>query len=490
MRTLDDLHGYQREAASFAMANPRCALYMGLGLGKTITALSVIALDRFLGDRGRTLVIAPLRVANTVWRQEAARWEHTAALKVVVATGSPHQRRTALMRQADLYVINVDNVAWLVKHFPKSRWHWDSVVLDESSLFKNTNTSRFKALRTAAVDKLIKHHDGTRTLKRSTVKRMMLLSATPATNGLQNLWSQLFLIDRGKRLGHAFDEFEKTYFTFERPRRNSKYLKAVPKEGAKEAIYKAVADRVFVLDARDHLEMPELITNTITVTMPDSAREGYRELQREFLLELETDKGVEEILAPNAGALCNKLLQYANGAVYTGETPLKRTKDRDYAVVHLAKINALKELVEAAEGNENLLVAYYYQSDLERLQHHFPQAQLLDKAGSQIDAWNRGEIPLLLAQPLSAGMGLNLQHGGATCIFYSLLWQLEAYQQFIGRLYRQGQKRTVTVNHLVCERTIEARVLAALQSNAATQDDFLQALKRTAHSTENLLCAA
>lgn len=474
MRSLSDLHGYQFAAVSFAQAHPRCALYLGLGLGKTIIALTVIAIETALGLRKRTLVIAPLLVANSVWKKEAANWRHTRRLRIQIATGTAEERLRALTTPADVYVINVENVQWLIKHFPRSKWHWDAVVLDESQMFKSPSTRRFKALRAAAVNKLVRRDKKLVTL-RSPVKRMMLLSATPATNGLDGLWSQMALIDGGYRLGRSFQSFMNQYFYI--PQGGGRYAKPRPHAHAKEQIYDKLRDRVYVLLTRDHLEMPELVSNAIEVSIPPRARRQYRELEREFLLELDTAEEPAEIIADDAAQLSNKLLQFCNGAVYHTPRPGEEHLPRQWSVVHEAKIEALRELVRVAEGAENLLVAYYYQTDLERLRRAFPEAVVLDKAGSQIDAWNRGEIPLLLAQPTSAGKGLNLQRGGATCVFFSLLWNLEAYQQFIGRLYRQGQSRTVTVNHLIIEDSIEQRVISALNSKAETQAEFLRNLK-------------
>jgi hypothetical protein len=453
----------------FVCEHKRSALFMGLGLGKTITTLTAIARQVFTGSAKRVLVIAPLRVANTVWAAEAARWSHTRALRVSIATGSAEQRLRALRAPADVYVINVENTQWLVSRFKRSGWKWDWVVVDESSGFKSPSAKRGVALRTAAVDTFARN----RRVRRSQVTRMTLLSATPATNGLTGLWAQFALIDGGKRLGRSFSAFENQYFYA--PPNASRYAKVIPHDGAKVAIYEKLNDVVHMLDTCDHLDMPPLIFNDIMVRMPAKAMSQYRELEKEFLLELpEIDA---EVLAVNSAALANKLLQIAQGTPYLGETPEERVAHREYAILHDAKLDALKELVANAEGNENLLVAYWFRSDRERLMHAFPQAVLMDREGSAVDAWNAGRIPLLLVHPMSAGHGLNLQHGGCTCIFYSMLWSLEAYQQLIGRLYRQGQTHAVTVNHIMCHGTIEKRVSQILRSNAETQQQFIDALK-------------
>lgn len=476
-----DVHGYQWSATEFALDARKCALYMGLGLGKTVVALTVAAIELYLGNTRRILVIAPLRVANTVWHTEAASWSHLSSLTFAIATGTAKQRMKALLSDADVHVINVDNVAWLVSNFPRSRWRWDFVIIDESSKFKSPSTSRFKALRKATIDKVLKIR-GKLSIRASPVRHLLLLSATPATNGLEGLWSQFALMDNGKRLGRSYNAYLKRFFR--NMSHDPQYAKYEPMPGAKDQIYKLVGNAAYVMRAEDYIELPPITYNNITVEMSDVQVSMYKELEREFLLELDTEDEFltgeegDEIIATNAGALGNKLLQFANGAVYTGETPESRKVEREYAVIHDTKIDALRDIVSAAEGNENLLVAYYYQSDLRRLKEAFPQAVVMDKAGQCIQPFNEGKIPLLLAHPVSAGMGLNLQRGASTIVFFSLLWSLEAYQQFIGRLYRQGQQNGVTVNHIVCKGTIEARVALALRANAETQQDFINALRQ------------
>lgn len=477
---LSDLHNYQWRAMQFAMRMKKCCLFMGLGLGKTVVALSVAAIEIYTGSAKRVLVIAPLRVANTVWHVEASQWSHLTDLRFSIATGSAAERKAALLDDADVYVINVENTQWLVKTFKRKGWRWDFVIVDESSGFKSPSAKRVKSLRSATVDKVLKVR-GKGVLRRSPVTRLLLLSATPATKGLEGLWSQLSLIDNGKRLGRSFRAFSLTYFF--RPPGSSQHAKMEPFPDAKKRIYDRVGDVCYVMRAEDYIELPPITYNDIPVELSFTQLKMYKELEREFLLELDTDDEFltgegEEIIATNEGALANKLLQFANGAVYTGETPEKKTKDRDYAVIHDAKLDALEEIANAADGSENLLVAYYYQSDLRRLKQRFPQAVVMDKAGDAVKPFNEGKIPMLLAHPMSAGMGLNLQRGSSTIVFFSMIWSLEAYQQFVGRLYRQGQKNGVTVNHIVCRGTIERRVTLALRSNAETQQDFIDALRQ------------
>lgn len=469
---LSELHDYQWAGVEFALREKKCALFMGLGLGKTAVALTAAAIEFYTGSVQRILVIAPLRVANTVWHNEASEWSHLSSLTFSIATGSAAERLAALRSDADVHVINVDNVSWLVKNFPRSKWRWDLVILDESSSFRNPSAKRTVNLRKATVDKIVTVKR-VKKLRRAKVERLYLLSATPATNGLQGLWAQMSLIDNGKRLGKSFSAYLKTYFFA--PPGADRRAKLELHVGAKERIYDRVRDRSFVLRTEDYMTLPPITYNDIVVEMPHGVRQQYKELEREFLLELPDE---EEIIATNEGALCNKLLQFANGAVYTGETPERRVAARDYAVVHEAKIEAMKEIVEAAEGSENLLIAYYYQSDLKRLKAAFPHAIVMDKKGECVAPFNAGHIPLLLAHPDSAGMGLNLQRGASTIVFFSLLWNLESYQQFVGRLYRQGQTQGVTVNHVVCSNTIERRIAKRLRDNACTQQDFIDSLAR------------
>ena len=475
-----DLHGYQLYAIGIVLLKKRCALFLGLGLGKTIVALTVAAIELAIGRSKRVLVIAPLRVANTVWHVEAAQWWHTKGLSFSIATGSAQERMDALEADADIYVINVDNVQWLAENYTRRYWKWDFVIIDESSRFKNPSSKRVKTLRPALVDKILKIKGKPKNVL-SPVKHLMLLTATPATNGLEGLWSQASLIDNGKSLGKSFDAYQKTYF-YREVKGNSRHAKLIPFDDAKKRIYSRMSKISFAMRSDDYIKLPPITYNNITVHMSEVQLKMYKELEREFLLELDDEMEFltgdgEEITATNEGALSNKLLQFANGAVYTGETPDKVVKDRDYAVIHDTKLDALDELITNAEGNESLLVAYYYKSDLARILDRFPKVEVLGKKGDEVAPFNAGKIPVLLAHPDSAGMGLNLQRGSSTVVFFSLLWNLESYQQFIGRVYRQGQKHGVTVNHIVCAKTIEARVISALRSKAKTQQDFIDAIR-------------
>lgn len=439
----DNLHDYQRRAVDFILTRKRCQLWLDLGLGKSITTLTAITdlVDSFTVCK--VLVIAPLRVANSVWAQESANWQHTKHLRVNVVTGSEKARISALSSTADVYVINRENVAWLVKHYG-DKWPFDCVVIDEASSFKSNSSQRFKALK-----RILPH-----------TSHMILLTGTPSPNGLLDLWSQVFLVDGGATLGKTFTGYKQRFF-------ESDYMgyKFTPREGSDKKIHDLIAPFTLSMTASDYLSLPDKIDHIETITLKPATIKAYKEFERECFAELDG----EEIEALNAAALANKLLQYANGAVYVDEF-------KNYAETHDEKLNTLAELIDD-NPNENLLVAYNYKSDLERLQRRFKDAVVLDKNPDTITKWNNGEIKLLLAHPASAGHGLNLQKGGNVIVWFGLNWSLELYQQFNGRLYRQGQTKPVRIVHLVAADTIDQRVISVLQSKDATQQKLINALK-------------
>jgi SNF2 family DNA or RNA helicase len=443
MLGIGNLHGYQTRSVQFIKDVPKCALFVDLGLGKTVTTLSALKdlLDSF--DVSRVLIIAPLRVANTVWHKEIANWSHLKGMSYSIATGTERERISALIKNSDIVLINKENVQWLVKHMG-SKWNFDCVVIDESSAFKSSSSQRFKALRKVT----------------NKISRMIQLTATPSPNGLLDLWSQICLLDDGNRLGRSMAAYKSRFF-------ESDYMgyKFTPREGANEVIYDLISDIVLTLKAEDYLEMPPRIDLNINVTLPISIEKQYKDFEREFLLQIEGDT----ITAMSAGVLANKLLQFSNGALYVDEL-------KNYQIIHDLKIEALKELVEE-NPNENLLIAYNFKTDLTRLQDAFPDAVVLDKKGEAVDRWNNGEIKMLLAHPASAGHGLNLQHGGAVVVWFGLNWSLELYQQFNARLYRQGQTKPTRIIHIVTEGTIDKKVMLAINSKAKTQDDLLNFLK-------------
>lgn len=440
-----DMHGYQERAVDFIIDKRRVLLALEMGLGKTVSTLT--AVSDLLGGAAirKVLVIAPLRVANSVWAQESAKWEHLRHLTVTVVTGSEKQRMAALHQDVDVYVINRENVVWLVEH--TRRWRWDCVVVDESSSFKDPSSKRFKSLKKALPD----------------TTHMILLTGTPTPNSLLDLWAQVFLIDFGQALGRSISAYKTRFFTPD-------YMgyKFTLQPGAQEKIQDLVAQRVLSMSAADYIELPDRIDLMHPVALPDKTLRLYQRFERELFAEL--DSGVE-LEAMSAAVLAGKLLQWCNGAVYVDDIG-------GWQLVHDEKMDALAEIVEANEG-ENLLVAYNFKSDLARLRERFPDAVVLDADPQTIERWNRGEIRMLLAHPQSAGHGLNLQHGGAVIVWFGLVWSLEYYQQFNARLHRQGQGRPVRIMHLVAQGCLDERVMRVLAGKAKTQQDLIDALKAT-----------
>lgn len=444
MLSRTDLHDYQTRAVDFIIDKKRCGLFLEMGLGKTASTLTAIADLVGACIVRKVLVIAPLRVANSVWKQETQKWAHLKHLRVSVCTGNSKQRLAALQFDADVYVINRENVDWLVETVRRP-WPFDMVVVDESSSFKNPGSQRFKAMRRILPD----------------TEYMVLLTGTPSPNGLLDVWAQMYLIDFGMALGRTMTSYKQRFF-------ESDYMgyKWSPREGSAQKIHGLMAPHVIHMSAKDYLDLPERIDLIETVSMKPGILDAYEKFEKSLLAELPNGEMVE---AMTAAVLANKLLQYANGGMYTDEV-------KNWAEVHTEKLDRLEEIIED-NPKENLLVAYNYQFDLERLTKRFPQARILDKKQETIDAWNRGEIKLLLAHPASAGHGLNIQLGGSVIIWFGLNWSLELYQQFNARLHRQGQLNTVRVMHIVAEGTIDERVLSVLSLKDATQNALLKALK-------------
>lgn len=439
-------HKYQEYAEQLIIEKPAVLLAVEMGLGKTVTTLT--AIQNLLYDRfevQKVLVIAPLRVANVVWSDEVDKWTHLQGLQLSKILGSEKQRLAALDQPADIYLINKENVVWLVQHYG-IKWPFDMVVIDESSSFKDPQAKRFRALRTV----------------RPKVKRIVELTGTPSPNGYLDLWPQLYLLDRGERLEKTITGYRSRYF--EPDKRNATTIFSwQPKSGAIEAIQQKISDIVVSMKAEDWLQMPERIDNIIRVRMDDRAKAEYRQLERDLLLPYAEG----DVVAGSAAVLANKLLQMANGAVYD-ENKAVRT-------IHDEKLNALEELVDAANGNP-LLVFYWYKHDLARIKGYFPSArELIGK--EDIDAWNAGQVKLLLAHPASAGHGLNLQAGGNTIVWFGLTWSLELYEQANARLHRQGQERSVVVNHLITEGTMDEQVMQALARKDVGQKGLMEAVK-------------
>lgn len=392
-------------------------------------------------------MVAPLRVAEDTWTKESAKWDHLRGLRVVRVLGSQAQRIRTLETDADIYCINRENIPWLVKYYG-TEWPFDGVVLDELSSFKSPSSKRFKAMR--KVRPLIEHIVG--------------LTGTPSPNGLIDLWAQIYLLDQGKRLGRTLTEYRNRYFN---PGRRNGYVVYdwVPKDGAEDEIYRRISDICISMKACDYLKLPERVDVVRTVKLDDEAQTAYTEMEKEAVLEL----GPNEIVdAGTAAVVSGKLLQIANGAVYdeNGKTH----------IIHESKLDTLEDVIEAVNGRP-VLVFYAYQHDLERIMQRFPQARKLE-GSAEIDAWNRGEIPILLAHPAGAGHGLNLQAGGNHIVWFGLTWSLELYQQANARIYRQGVKgERVTITHLVTEGTIDEDVMRVLDGKATRQDALLEAVK-------------
>lgn len=452
MLNKSNLHNYQKATVDFIIEHRFCGVFLDLGLGKTISTLT--AIDELMYDYceiNSVLVIAPKRVAETVWAEEAAKWEHTRHLVISKVMGSENKRLDALKRPADIYVVSRDNVAWLCNVFA-SRLPFDMVVIDELSSFKSHQSQRFKSLR----------------MTRPFMKRVVGLTGTPAPNSLIDLWPQMFLIDRGERLGKTITQYRARYF---RPGKSNGYVVYSYDivAGASEMIQEKISDICISMKADDYLDMPERTDNFIAVTMSDELKKEYDKFKNDNIIKLIDDNGTTEINAVNAASLVNKLLQFANGSVYD--------EDKNVHRIHMLKLEALKEIVENSNG-QPILVAWIYQFDrdaiLETFRAYNPR-QL--KTADDINDWNAGKIQIMLAHPASAGHGLNLQAGGSIIVWYGLTWSLELYQQFNARLYRQGQTKHVIVHHIVTKGTYDEEVIKAIKRKDKNQNRLLDSIK-------------
>lgn len=416
-------------------------------------------LNRLINEEfaaSKFLVIAPKRVAESTWSQEAEKWDHLKDLKIARVLGTEKQRIAALSSHADIYVINRENVVWLVEHLGKD-WDFDGIVIDELSSFKSSRAKRWKALRRVA----------------ASAQYVYGLTGTPAPNGYIDLWPEIYLIDRGERLGKTLGQFRNAFFN-PGAHRGHVVFEWRLKPGAKKQIDQRLADLCLSMQKDDWIDLPKRIFNTVWVNLDRSERKLYEQMQRDKILpllngEVTTDPNYDfAIVADQAAQLSGKLLQMANGAVYD--------ENGDVVHIHDQKLDALEEIIEAAHG-EPVLVFYNYKHDLSRICERFPQAKSLFHSDEMIRAWNRGEIPMLLCHPASAGHGLNLQFGGHIVVWFGLTWSLELYQQANDRLHRMGQERGVIVHHIAARDTLDEKVLAALAGKGATQQGLLDALK-------------
>lgn len=441
-------HDYQQYAISKIIELLSVGLFMDMGMGKTVctlTALWDLRYDYF--DISKVLVVAPLRVADTTWSDEVNKWEHLKELRLSKVLGPEQQRLKALEAPADIYLINRENVSWLVSQY-KNHWPFDMVVVDELSSFKSPKSNRFKDLR-----KVLPY-----------IKRIVGLTGTPAPNSLMDLWPQLYLLDRGERLGRTLTAYRDRYFEPDKRNQHIVYSYKL-KPMAEQQIHEQISDICISLSAKDYLKLPERIDNIVKVKLDEVAMQKYKELEREKLLELR-DK---EITAATAAVVVGKLLQLANGGIYDEEG--------NAHYLHQCKLEALKEILEGANGKA-VLVFYNYRHDYEALISCFKKLKprKLDTA-KDIEDWNNGKIQMLLAHPASVGHGLNLQAGGNIIIWYGLTWSLELYQQANARLHRQGQTNTVIIHHLVAEGTVDEHVMEVLKTKDKGQSTLLEAVK-------------
>lgn len=438
-------HSYQEYAIRYIETHPISALLIDMGLGKTsitLTAICNLLFDSF--EVCKVLVIAPLRVAKNTWTDEIKKWEHLSTLTYSLIVGNENKRLSALNEKADIYIINRENVDWLVN---KSgyKFDFDMVVIDELSSFKNHQSKRFKSLMKV----------------RPLVKRIVGLTGTPSSNGLMDLFAEFKILDMGKRLGYFIGQYRNTYFKPDKTNGPIVYsYKPLP--NAENAIYEKISDITVSMKANEYLKMPELLTSNYVVELSNSEKNQYDEMKKSLVLEI-TDG---EITASNAASLSNKLCQLSNGAIYDDEQNIVEIHDR--------KLEALEDIIESMNGKP-LLIAYWYRHDLERIKSRFSVREI--KTNEDISDWNDGKIPVALIHPASAGHGLNLQNGGSTLVWFGLTWSLELYQQTNARLYRQGQKNTVVIQHIITKGTIDEQILKALQKKNKTQADLIDAVR-------------
>lgn len=438
-------HSYQEYAIRYIETHPISALLIDMGLGKTsitLTAIRNLLFDSF--EVCKVLVIAPLRVAKNTWTDEIKKWEHLSTLTYSLIVGNENERLSALNEKADIYIINRENVDWLVN---KSgyKFDFDMVVIDELSSFKNHQSKRFKSLMKV----------------RPLVKRIVGLTGTPSSNGLMDLFAEFKILDMGKRLGCFIGQYRNTYFKPDKMNGPIVYsYKPLP--NAENAIYEKISDITVSMKANEYLKMPELLTSNYVVELSNSEKKQYDKMKKSLVLEI-TDG---EITASNAASLSNKLCQLSNGAIYDDEQNIVEIHDR--------KLEALEDIIESMNGKP-LLIAYWYRHDLERIKSRFSVREI--KTSEDISDWNDGKIPVALIHPASAGHGLNLQNGGSTLVWFGLTWSLELYQQTNARLYRQGQKNTVVIQHIITKGTIDEQILKALQKKNKTQADLIDAVR-------------
>lgn len=444
-------YDYQIHSTDFILNHRKSGLILDMGLGKTIctlTAIKELLYNRF--EANKVLVVAPLYVADFTWEEEMQKWDHTQEMKMVKILGSTKQRIKALRTEADIYTVNVENVEWLVNYYIDNEieWPYDMIVIDESSKFKNHTSKRFKAIRKVT----------------RKAERVVILTGTPAPNGLLDLWSQIYMLDQGERLGRSMTVYRNNFFEPDKRNKTTIFSYRI-RQGAEKQIYKRITDVTVSLKAIDHIKMPERIDNMIRITMPNKIQDIYDAMERDYLVQLDEN----EITAASAGVVANKLLQMANGAVYD--------EQRNVIIIHELKLDAMEEYIEENLGKP-MLILYNFIHDKARIMKRFEkyQPRTLESKEDK-EAWDKGEIQLLVAHPASMGHGLNIQSGGSTIIWFGLTYNLEHYLQANARLYRQGQKDTVIINHLMIKGSRDEDAMLRLQRKTINQDELIQSIK-------------
>lgn len=438
-------HNYQNYAKDFILAHKVSALFLDCGLGKTITTLTAInelMYDSF--EISKVLIIAPLRVAQSTWKEEIEKWDHLNLLRYSIVVGDEKERLKALKQNSDIYIINRENVDWLVTKSGID-FNFDMLVIDELSSFKSNTSKRFKSL-----------------LKiRPYFERVVGLTGTPSSNGLMDLWAEFRVLDLGERLGRYITHYRNEYFLPDK-RNGAVIFSYKPQLNAEERIYRRLADMTISMKSTEYLKMPELILNELEINLDEKDQMKYKKFKKEMVMTIQE----KEIDAINAASLSNKLIQLANGSIYDD--------DKKFYEIHNKKLDKLEEIIESANGKP-VLVAYWFKADKERIEKRFKVREI--KTADDIKQWNMGMINLALIHPASAGHGLNLQSGGSTLVWFSLTWSLELYQQTNARLYRQGQKDTVVIHHLITKNTIDEDIMKSLKRKDKTQEALMRAVK-------------
>ena len=438
-------HNYQNYAKDFILAHKVSALFLDCGLGKTITTLTAInelMYDSF--EISKVLIIAPLRVAQSTWKDEIEKWDHLNLLRYSIVVGDEKERLKALKQNSDIYIINRENVDWLVTKSGID-FNFNMLIIDELSSFKSHTSKRFKSL-----------------LKiRPYFERVVGLTGTPSSNGLMDLWAEFRVLDLGERLGRYITHYRNEYFLPDK-RNGAVIFSYKPQPNAEERIYRRLADMTISMKSTEYLKMPELILNELEINLDEEDQMKYKKFKKEMVMTIQE----KEIDAINAASLSNKLIQLANGSIYD--------EDKKFYEVHNKKLDKLEEIIESANGKP-VLVAYWFKADKERIEKRFKVREI--KTADDIKQWNKGMIDLALIHPASAGHGLNLQSGGSTLVWFSLTWSLELYQQTNARLYRQGQKDTVVIHHLITKNTIDEDIMKSIKRKDKTQEALMKAVK-------------